>query len=314
LIVLMIVGGVATPRASLAKADPSPRRVARFYAAGSHGYKIALVAAVEGAHSPVRIVVEDFKGGAEYEVAGTVTSTAIRASFGQLGEVSLRFHPSGRVLHSDSEGGGCSLHDRAHLGTFVGTFRFRGEGGYTSLTAHREPGGVGSPHAPINEKEQLKLGCPEPDHTYFVPPEEIERSFSEPAPKSEVSPAVEVVGVKASPDEATAFVAGEFALFSSPKRRATPTSCLFIALREEIVGPVSISRQVFQGGPLSQCPYEESSGSFSVAPDMPFTGTAVFQQQADSSVSWLGSLAVPFLGLGVVPLAGPEFKSELLKK
>jgi hypothetical protein len=314
LFMLTLAYGAVMQEPTAAHASPSPQRVARFYAAGTHGYKIALVATVDGANSPVRIVVEDFKGGAEYETTGTVTSTGIHASFGQLGDVALRFHPSGRVLHSRTEGDGCTLRDRAHLGTFIGTFRFRGEGEYTRLTTHRVSGGVGSPHAPINEKEQLKLGCPEPDHIYFIPPDEIERHFSEPVPKSEISPGVEVVAVKVSPDEATVFIAGEFALFSSPKKAATPKSCLFMALREEIDGPVSISRQVFQGGPVSQCPYEESSGSFSAAPDAPFIGTAVFQHQPDDSDNWLGSLAVPFLGLGAVPLAGPEFKSELIKK
>ena len=87
-----------------------------------------------------------------------------------------------------------------------------------------------------------------------------------------------------------------------------------MAVREEIRGKVSIAREVFQGGPVSQCPLDESTGSLSVAPEAPFTGTAAFDLDSDGSTSWLGSLAVPMLGGGVVPLAGPEFESAFAKK
>ena len=295
--------------------SPSPRQVARFYIRSTHGYKVTLVAAVEGTNSPVRIVAENHKGGAEYQTPGTVTPTAIHASFGPLGSVSLRFRPSGRVLRSLSEGGGCPFGAKARLGTFIGTFHFRGDGGYTALIAHRVQGGIGAPTAPINEHEQLKLGCQNADHTNIMPPNQVEQHFSEPEGLGrESTPGRGVVATATAENEATVFVAWGFSVRRPEEEGATADACLFIALKEETRGRVSIAREVFQGGPVSQCPFDESSGALSVAPDAPFTGTAAFQRNSNGSTSWLGILAVPMLGRGVVQLAGPEFKSEFVKK
>lgn len=311
---LMLAAGATAGRAAAdSAASESPHRVARFYLSAPNGYKVTLVAAVEGADSPVRIVAEHHRGGAEYQTIGTVTANTIHASFGSLGSVSLRFLPSGRVLHSMSEGGGCSLRAKARLGTFVGTFRFRGEGGYTALTTHRVRGGVGAPTAPINEKEQLKLGCLDANRTYVMAPSEVKRHFAE-GPGGESTPGRGVVAVAATQDEATVFVAWGFSLRHPEEEGATPDFCIFMAVKEETRGKVSIAREVFQGGPVSQCPLDESTGSLSVAPEEPFTGTAALQRNADGSTSWIGSLAVPMLGGGVVPLAGPEFESQLVKK
>jgi hypothetical protein len=315
LVALMILAsGVVPWRAAAEPATgETPHRVARFYLRAPHGYKVTVVAAVEGAESPVRIVAEGHRGGAEYQTLGTVTSNTIHASFGPLGRVSLRFLPSGRVLHSMAEGGGCSLRAKAHIGTFVGTFRFRGEGGYTALTIHRIRGGIGSPAAPINENEQGKLGCPDANRTYVMPPDEVERHFSE-GLGGETTPGRGVVAVAVAQDEATAFITWGFSLRHPEEEGAIPDFCIFMALKEETRGLVSISREVFQGGPVSQCQLDESIGTLSVTPEAPFTGTAAFQRGSDGSTSWLGSLAVPMLGRGIVPLAGPEFESELVKK
>jgi hypothetical protein len=43
-------------------------QLARFFLRGTNGYKVTVLASVEGAGSPVRIVVEDHRGGAEYQV------------------------------------------------------------------------------------------------------------------------------------------------------------------------------------------------------------------------------------------------------
>ncbi len=310
LLALVVASGAITGNAA---ASGSPHRVARFYVQAPHGYKVTLVAAVDGAHSPVRIVAEHHRGGAEYQTLGTVTANTIHASFGSLGSVSLRFVPSGRVLRSMSQGGGCSLRAKARIGTFVGTFRFRGEGGYTDLTTHRVRGGIGAPNAPIDEKERGKLGCPHADRTYVMAPSEVRRRFAE-GSNEEDTPGRGVVAVAATQSEATAFVAWGFSFRHPEEEGARPDACIFAALREETQGKVSISREVFQADPVSQCPVDESTGSLSVAPEAPFTGTAAFDPNSGGSTSWLGSLEVPMLGGGDVPLAGPEFESMFVKK
>ena len=66
---------------------------------------------------------------------------AIRATFGDLGAIAMRFRPSGAVTHSKPQKG-CVGADRytIHHGVFVGSLRFRGEGGYVSVKAHRVAG------------------------------------------------------------------------------------------------------------------------------------------------------------------------------
>jgi hypothetical protein len=295
--------------------------VAHFYLPGAHGYKVSVVAAVQGPGSPVRIVAENLKGSAEYQVPGTVTPYKIDASFGRLGRVSLRFNPSGRVLHSLNEGGGCSLHAKSRLGTFRGVFRFRGEHGYTAVDIHRVRGAVGSPIAPVNEREQEKIGCQNVSHTYIVPLkriqhaslDQIQRLLSE-GPEENSTPGLGIFGASVTASEATLFFTWSFSLHHPEEEGAQSDSCFFMALNEETNGRIAIAHMVSQGGPVSQCPYDESSGAFSVSPDKPFYGTASFQRNPDGSTSWLGSLSVPMHGRDVVHLAGPGFKSELVKR
>src|SRR6202040_438721 len=60
--------------ASRSQSKPSPQ-IARFYLAGTNGYKVSVFASVEGVDSPVDVSVENLKGGAEYEARGLVTGS-----------------------------------------------------------------------------------------------------------------------------------------------------------------------------------------------------------------------------------------------
>ena len=67
-------------------------------------------------------------------------SASIEASFGQLGEVSLRFRPSGGVIRVRA-GHGCVVGVQAELGTFTGSARFTDEATEVVLGANAVPGG-----------------------------------------------------------------------------------------------------------------------------------------------------------------------------
>jgi hypothetical protein len=301
------------PRAAPSSARPtnskSVPQLARFFLRGTNGYKVTVLASVEGADSPVRIVVEDHRGGAEYQVQGTVTPTEIHASFGQLGDISLRFHPSGHVLHNHVYGDEECPRGAARLGDFTGVFSFRGESNYTTVSARRIPGGVGAPTAPIDHHEEVSLGCPNPNrHSYIVPPGQVPRSVHENPPGSQ-----ELIAVAGTADESIAFGAVGFSLRDHEAPGAKPDSCLFVALAEELRDPVQIARVVFGGGPGSECPLAGAPSSATVTPPSPFSGTATLQRNPDGSSSWAGSLSVPMLGRGPVALAGPAFRVESSK-
>lgn len=310
LLACLVVLAFSSLAASQSAAASSTPQLARFFLHGSNGYKVIVEASVEGANSPVRVVTENHRGAAEYQVLGTVTSTQIHASFGQLGDISLRFHPSGRVFHNlVSRGDRECPRGAARLGDFTGVFSFRGEGDYTTVSAHRIPGGVGAPTAPIAHREELSLGCPNPNrHSNIMPPGQIPQSVHQNPASSH-----ELTAVAATPNETVAFGAVGFSLRHPETPGAKPDSCLFVALTEEVREAVQIARLVLAGGPASECPFAQSHSPDSVAvrPPPPFRGTATLQRNADGLTSWTGSLSVPMLGRGPVALAGPAFKAEL---
>lgn len=312
---LLTLSAVAIGKSAAAGVSARPTnsksvpQLARFFLRGSNGYKVTVLASVEGAGSPVRVVVENHRGGAEYQVSGTVTPTEIHASFARFGDISLRFHPSGRVLHNHVYDDAECPHGAARLGDFTGDFSFRGEGDYTTVSAHRIPGGVGAPTAPIDHQEELSLGCPDPNrHSNIVPPDQVPGSVHESQPGSQ-----ELSAVAAAPDDTIAFAAVSFSLLHPEAPGAQPDSCLFVALAEEVRELVQIARVVFAGGPASECPLAGFPDPVTVAPPSPFSGTATLQQNSDGTNGWAGSLSVPMLGLGPVALAGPAFGVELSK-
>jgi hypothetical protein len=290
-----------------AKGSTTSPRLARFSVPGTHGFKVIVLASVEGASSPVRIVAEDRMGAAEYQTLGTVTSSAINASFGQLGRIALRFHPSGRVLHNHVSGDPECPSGAAQLGEFTGSLSFRGEGGYTTVSTHRVAGGVGAPTAPIDHHEELSLGCPNANrHTFIAPPGQLPPSLHENS-----SGFRELSAVATGPGETTAFGAAGFSLRHSETAATDPESCLFVALTEELREAVQIARFIAAGGPGRECPLAGSPASVTVTPPAPFSGTATLQRNGDGSTSWTGSLGVAMLGREPVALAGPLFKAEL---
>lgn len=72
-----------------------------------------------------------------------------------------------------------------------------------------------------------------------------------------------------------------------------------------------IRRSTFAGGGavVGQFDFDATTGSARVAPPEPFVGTADLDPTA--AETWTGDLIVPFLGVGPVALAGPDFSASL---
>jgi hypothetical protein len=272
---------------------------AEFSLRGSNGYRITVSAELdsipasagpESVTSPVELSVKGHSGTAQYSVSGQVTANTIKARFGRLGRVSVRFRPSGhqRRVRVPKK----CIENRlpvvtATLGSFVGTIEFRGERGYTNVSARRAKGGIGDPLADTAKK----LVC----------------DFHE--SDAERKRELESVSLDASPPDARiGFDAGR--LFGTwpglPSPVAGPGGIrnLFFALASEEQGGMSIIRAAASLGGSEDFVFDDALTSATVSPPFPFSGSGSFLRNPDGSTSWTGTLAVLLPGLGTVGLTG----------
>lgn len=313
---LVVMGGAAVPAASAARSStPDPREpcpvahpilnvayscALQFSLRGSNGYRIT-VSGDPGGHGPadVEINIDNPTGGVFYLGHGTVSPRGMHATFGRVGKISVRFHPSGkerRVRVSKA-----CLKNRpptvtAQLGTFVGTVRLHGENGYTSVVAHRAIGGLGDPLA----ISRGKLQC-----GWY--PSTAERKEEE-----------ESVQLTAADKSSGVYFSASPLFRGSPQpggATGRPTSGkgkdLFLAIQGERREGLLVIRTAGAAAPSSAFSFDPALTSATVTPPPPFTGAATFERNADGSTSWTGSLGVSMPGLGLVSLTGPGYKSEL---
>jgi hypothetical protein len=252
---------------------------AEFTLRGSNGYEITVSGGLEGGENSVELSAEGRSGTVQYTAPGRVTDNGIEASFGKLGRVSVRFRPSGQrppVVTS-------------RLGSFVGTIRFRGERGYTRVSARRADGGIGDPLA--NTPQKLVCDFHESDAAH-------EREL-------------ESVSLDASPSGAGVSF-GAFRLFGSWSDRIPPAGkgtlgggrYLFLALSIERARKLSIFRYAAVLGRPEDFVFDDALTTATVRPPSPFTGSGSFLRNPDGSTSWTGTLAVRLPGLGAMRLTG----------
>jgi hypothetical protein len=263
---------------------------------GSNGYQIT-VSGDPGSHGSgeVEISVGGRGAGASldgvsYSAPGTVTRTGMSASFGRLGKVSLRFRPIGKVRRVRVPKKCAKGHPpvvEAQLGSYSGTIRFRGERGYTTLLAHHARGGLGDPLAIAP-----KTSCEKPES------KGVERQEAH-AVHLEASAKGVAFGAWAGPAWP----------FSGSSHGSHPYTFLVFAAEEK--EGMRIFRFLAEPGDAGAFVFDNALTSATIAPPLPFTGSASFRRGAGGSNAWAGTLAVPMPGLGSVPLTGPAFKSEL---
>jgi hypothetical protein len=307
-LVLSVVALLVPPSASAVNpsATKSDRTrlsvpISLFTLRGSNGYLITVFGATGGGErSTVSLSAAHGTANATYTTEGTVSPTRMEASFGRLGAISLRFQSSGQVRHTTvppkCRVNGFPSVAKARLGTFSGTIRFRGEGGYTRIFAHRIMGHVGEPWAILGggrEDQCLSLG-----------------SGANEAPGALLA--------ASSPREAASFSATAEPPSSTP---ATGSSSAMLArglgnyrfdgsTLEKRSGML-ISRSTAATGPADDFIFSGALSSATLTPPAPFSGTGTFQRNADGSTSWTGSLSVSLPGRRKVRLTGPRFKSSL---
>jgi hypothetical protein len=111
----------------------------------NNGYRVTVLARADATiptstSGEVQLITERGDERTEYLSRGKVTPMSIEASFGQLGDVSLRFRPSGGVVRIRA-GRGCVVGVQAELGTFTGTARFSDEATEVIPGGSAVPGG-----------------------------------------------------------------------------------------------------------------------------------------------------------------------------
>jgi len=212
----------------------------------------------------------------EYTANGSTSRDAIQASFASFGEISVQFVPSVKVrtkslkLPPKCEGPKKIVRRE---GAFVGTIKFTGENGYTSVDALEAAGSVGTP---------LEFDCvkgvpvPSPGSHQRIPT---------------------VLNARTSD--------GRLGFEAALRRRGQVE---FSAGEASEVEGISILRSVTKSGRSSRFRFDRDYRTATVSPPAPFSGTAKFERGAEGTKSiWAGSLSVSFPGEPGVPLAGSLF-------
>lgn len=257
----------------------------------SNGYSIEVSAEGATAFLDVSRPLSAGLAGASsiYIARAELSATRMKATFGGLGTVSVRFRPSGKVKRSRPERG-CRGPDHftTRFGVFVGRLDFDGEGGYTAAHLHRAKGRVISP---------LSLNC---DGPVFPTPQPRRSRLGGADRRSKLTTlqAGWRVGLSAA----------SFTALDNRSRHAR-----FFASSSQSQGALAIYRFAFAlASPLTFA-VDDALSLAGVTPPSPFSGSASFQRDVSGAKSWTGSLAVSFPGAPDVPLTGSQFKAQLIR-
>jgi hypothetical protein len=262
--------------------------VAAFAIPASHGYRLVVVAnAAPHRHGDGEVIVAAMRKGAEaaYFAPALVVSdpsrtpgaefgvaTSVRANLGELGTISLDFKPSGGKKRFPSRCGDAA--PSYATGSYEGSFKFRGEEGFTKATTARtrfRPDLIADLFCPDRTTSELRgSGLPG-------------------------------VGLRVrSNTERLEFRAVQ-------NRRGGPANLQ--ASVEEERESIVIDRTVEQREPSSVFSYDPMLRSAAISPHSPFSGHAVFHRR--TMRPWTGNLEVDFPGRSNVPLVGPDFHASL---
>ena len=273
-------GAELPPGYSRANPFPSP---GAFYVRGSHGYNVGVVADTDLGREPhsVYVVAQDRAGRAIYHVAASFRDDRIHANLGRFGRVALAWHPNGRVGTRILR---CpEFHTRLYMaeGSYVGSFEFKGEHGFTAARTRRVSGNTGW---------FAHLGC--------------SVTVSEGFPGSGVL----LEAFKYSGREPK----GSYRALSLVQNKPGERIPVF-AQEGERRGRISIARQASAYGRPRIFSVEESLDSATLSPPPPFAGSASFERvEKGKPGRWTGDLTVDFPGDPEVPLAGKNFGARLM--
>jgi hypothetical protein len=285
LVVALFLVGLA-PASAVAKrgyfaTDPSSSMEVQLR--GSNGYGISL----SGNGDFVTLAVQGHHAAVQYFARGVAGKGRIKARFGSLGRVALRFHPHGKAHLRKEPESGCQGGDSlVQLGTFVGKLDFEGEQGYTRIHARRIQGTVTHTKRQVCKNggsEEGEERLPSSLDLTFLNATDNENEISFNAFKFESKPGRSGISFNATVVESPP----GFSVFRSIQTTAKDSTAFSVATSHGHVDEATVT------------------------PPAPFSGSATYRRAvAKKSETWVGSLAGDFPGLGTVSLAGPEFCAE----
>jgi hypothetical protein len=262
---------------ALANASPPPTPPG-FTLQGSNGYSIFVFGspAHSGERAEIGIVVTGRHSVAFYTAPATATETSIQADLGDLGEIAVAFHPSGRARTVRP---GCGDNEPVSFdsGHYEGTIAFHGEEGYTNVEASRAQGDLGFLLRIVCPGISVGTGGP------FLP------------------------GAKLQANSSSRFGAKLTVIKNRPGARAH-----FEAGISEKHDGISIGRFVERTASAGTFGYDPKIRSATVRPPPPFSGTARFRRAARPAGRWTGDLTVDLPGRANVKLAGSDFRTRLV--
>jgi hypothetical protein len=212
------------------------------------------------------------------------------AGLGKLGQISLRFKsPRRKVLHNPRRCEGSNQVEEH--GVVTGSFVFKGERGYTKVTAHRIKA------VEFRDNERI---CG------FRPPSRVaagrfRRRFDRVTAPSRHERDLEAIGAAASHGDLS---------FEAQKRGGRWEINASLFERHKSLDVIRSASVESAGDPIVFGDEAERPATASIAPPPPFLGTATYTASpTPGTLTWDGSLTVPLPGAGTVQLAGKGFQA-----
>jgi hypothetical protein len=225
-----------------------------------------------------------------YSVPGTIGEGGFKARWGGLGDVAMTFTPhtpSGHIPDHDCHSNSLRIH-----GAYDGHLRFEGEEGYVHVDISHAPGEM-----------RFDRG--------FCPGQRAAARAAAASPGSSRLPRRPPRPGREEAVSLDAFDRGSgvnFQAYSSREVQDARRSNRFIAQEDESVGEITIHRETdLYGAAPPTFVYDLRRGLAHVRPPAPFTGSASFSRPTPGRPQWSGSLQVPLLGGGTIPLTGSAF-------
>jgi hypothetical protein len=231
------------------------------------------VPARKGHPAEVLIIANKKNQGVTYFAPAVVTETSIQASLGELGEVSVVFHPSGQPTRARPQCGGRSV--SFDSGYYEGKIDLHGEEGYTELDATTAPGNIDF---------WLNVLCAGGGggRGSFLPGAEL--SIRNPG----LGPQLSVI-----------------------KNRPSARARVEVGVSEYRSG-ISIERAATLRMPAGSFRYDSRLQTATLHPPAPFAGTGRFIRSRKASKRWSGDLTIDMPGRADVALTGRPLRAALV--